>query len=113
MKGWNKNGVSIILVKTPKGHELIRRLDTSIFHIEETDAAFAVKHNSMYYQTRPKPDDYAKFCSDLKTYGLHRAVVNHVGFINYYTNYTPTLRKYASYFKRAVKKVLRILTGKV
>lgn len=98
MKGWNPNGVSIFIVRTQKGHELISRLEPEEFTIEPTNLYFALEHNHMYYESRKLPEDYGKFCDDLKFYGLHKAVVNHYG----------GRLKYALMLaKVAVKKLLR------
>ena len=109
MQGWNTNGVSILIVKTPKGEELIKRIDKASFTIEATDTSFAIEHNPMYYESRDKPQDYAKFCNDLKTSGLHRAIVNHHGVVKYHVM---RVKKYVKKIipapvKRILKAILR------
>ena len=84
MEGWNKNGVSVLIVRSEKGEELIRKIDTKQFSIREVDAEFVIEHNPMYFKRREKVSDYDKFCEDLKTVGLHKAIVNHYGFMRYY-----------------------------
>ena len=84
MPGWNVDGVSIFLVRTDKGQELISRIDPQEFTVEPADVNFALEHNPMYSESRKKPQDYRKFCDDLKIYGLHKAIVNHFGFADYY-----------------------------
>ena len=84
MKGYNPNGVSIFLVRTEQGEELIRKIDREKFTIEPADVDFAVEHNPMYYKRREIPEDYDKFCEDLKSVGLHRAIINHLGIKRYY-----------------------------
>ena len=87
-------------MKTPKGEELIKRIDKASFTIEATDTSFAVEHNPMYYESRQKPEDYGKFCNDLKTVGLHKAVVNHVGFKKYY------VAPLKAFVKKCARKVI-------
>ena len=96
MEGWNNNGVSIFLVRTEKGQELISRIDTQEFALRAEEADFAVRNNPMYYASRTKPENYEKFCDDLVNVGLHRAIVNQIG-----------LKKYCkTLMKRFVKKVI-------
>ena len=83
MAGWNKNGVSIFLVRSEKGEELLKRIDTNEFSLRPENVSFAVEHNTMYYQSRTKPENYGKFCDDLMSIGLHRAVVNQIGKVKY------------------------------
>ena len=110
MKGWNANGVSIFLVRTARGEELIRRIDRDSFTIEETDVNFVVEHNPMYYESRKKPADYEKFCSDLKAAGLHKAIVNQVGTVKYYAR---CLKKFARKIIPApIVKVLKAILRK-
>ena len=94
MEGWNPNGVSIFFVRTPKGEELMSRIDPKEFALRPADANFAAEHNVMFYTSRNKPKDYRKFCDDLVSYGLHKAVVNHYGGT-------------VKYFAFRVKKLLR------
>ena len=84
MKGWNKNGVSAIIVRTERGEELIRNIDTEEFSLREEDADFVINHNTMYFKRREKISDYDKFCENLKSVGLHRAIINHYGLVKYY-----------------------------
>ena len=109
MKGWNDNGVSIFLVRTEKGEQLISRIDQQKFSLRPEDVNFAVENNSMYYASRTKPEDYGKFCDDLVSKGLHRAVMNHIGRMNYFKmkvkNY---IKKYIpAPAKRLIKAILR------
>ena len=83
MPGWNKNGVSIFIVRTEKGEELIRMIPRTEFTLREEDVSFAVEHNRMYYEPRKKPEGYAKFRRELEALGLHRAVVNHYGRLKF------------------------------
>lgn len=84
MAGWNHDGVSIFIVRTERGEELLRKIDAGEFALSPADVRFALEHNTMYFTCRKKPGDYAKFCEDLRTLGLHRAVVNHMGMMRYY-----------------------------
>ena len=107
MEGWNDKGVSIIIVRTPKGEELIRRIDKTSFTVKPEDVSFVVEHNTMYYISREKPESYGKFCSDLKTVGLHKAVVNQVGAVEYYAR---PLKKFARRFiPRPIRKLIKAI----
>ena len=77
MSGWNKNGVSIMFVKTVRGEELIKMLDGTNFHIEETDPAFALSNNHMYFECTKKDPHYDQFRKDLTEKGLRHAVMHY------------------------------------
>ena len=109
MPGWNKNGVSIFIVRTEKGEELIRMLPRKEFTLREEDVSFAVRNNPMYYDPRPKPESYGKFRRELETLGLHRAVVNHYGRLKFCALVLKERVKSAvpAPVKRVLKKLLR------
>lgn len=109
MEGWNPNGVSIFFVRTPKGEELISRIDPQEFALRPADANFAAEHNVMYYESRKMPEDYRKFCDDLMSAGLHRAVMNHIGFAEYYLrSIKEHVKKYIpAPIRQILKKILR------
>ncbi|MBQ9628574.1 MAG: Coenzyme F420 hydrogenase/dehydrogenase, beta subunit C-terminal domain, partial [Synergistaceae bacterium] len=111
MEGWNKNGVSIMLVRTDKGEELIRGINAQEFSIHKTDAEFAVSHNGMYHKRREKLADYDKFCEDLKSIGLHKAIVNHYGFMKYYFGSVKSCVKrfIPGRIRRIIKAVMRVI----
>ena len=96
MESWNNNGVSIFIVRTEKAQELISRIDTQEFALRAEDVNFVVRNNPMYYESRKKPEDYGKFCDDLVSKGLHRAIVNQIGLKQYCT----------MIIKRFAKKIL-------
>ena len=103
MPGWNSNGVSIFIVRTEKGEELLRKVDPQEFVLRTEDVYFALSYNPMYSRTRTKPEDYGKFCADLESLGLHRAMVRHYGHVRYlWRKVKPYLRK----AKRLLKKIL-------
>ena len=109
MEGWNNNGVSIFLVRTEKGQELISRIDTEEFALRTEDVDFAVRNNPMYYESRRKPENHGKFCDDLVNVGLHRAVMNQIGLKQYYKK---LLKKFAvkilpAPVLRMAKRILR------
>ena len=111
MEGWNPDGVSIFIVRTERGEELMRKIDTEEFALSHTDVNFAVEHNTMYYKNRKKPDDYAKFCNDLKNKGLHTAIVNHFGKLRYYTrNIIPAVKKM---IPRPVKRIIKAIYSSI
>ena len=84
MKAYNPNGVSIFIVRTERGEELIRMLDPKEFTIEPADVDFAVENNSMFYMRKEIPESYDKFCEDLKTVGLHKAIIKNIGVRRYF-----------------------------
>ena len=111
MEGWNKNGVSIMIVRTDKGEELIRDIDTKEFSVREADAEFIISHNSMYYRRRERIADYDKFCEDLKSVGLHKAIVNHYGVMKYYFQPVKECMKrfIPARVKRLIKSVIHMI----
>lgn len=105
MAGYNPDGVSIFIVKTERGESLIQMIDAEEFALSSADVRFAVEHNAMYDKYRRKPDNSAKFCDDLKSVGLHQAIVNGIGFLRYYTR---GIRKMLPRpVKRIIKAILR------
>lgn len=105
MSGYNPDGVSIFIVKTERGESLIRKIDPEEFALSPADVDFVIGNNSMYYASRKKPEDYARFIDDLKTAGLHRAIMNHFGLLRYYTR---GIRKMIPRpVKRVIKAILR------
>lgn len=73
MDGWNSNGVSIMIVQTEKGRELLQMLDDS-FSIQEADEQLVLSGNPMYFESRKQRADYNKFMYDLNRKGLNYAV---------------------------------------
>ena len=103
--GYNPDGVSIIIVKTERGESLMKKIDSEEFAVFPADMRAAFERNTMYYTSRKKPDDYSRFCEDLRTEGLHRAIVNHFGLLRYYTR---GIRKMIPRpVKRVIKAILR------
>lgn len=80
MKAWNKYGVSLILVRTGKGEELIKQIDYSKFYYEEADLEFALEHNPMYWKSKEKDYKAEEFERILYTEGLHSAVRKTITF---------------------------------
>ena len=103
MAGYNSDSVSIFIVKTERGEALIRKIDAEEFSLSPADVNFALKCNKSYCESRKKPYDYARFIEDLKTVGLHRAIVKHYGFLRYSTI---GIRKF---IPRPVKRVIKVL----
>lgn len=83
MSGYNHNGVSIFIVRTEKGEELINKIGKNEFMLQPADISFALSHNRLYFKCPAISKDYEKFFDDLKTVGLHKAVMNHYGRIKY------------------------------
>lgn len=83
-RGYNRNGVSILLVKTEKGLELLKFIDKSLFECSVADTELALRNNPMYYISRKKYQNQNKFESNIMNKGLHKAVVEEVGICKYY-----------------------------
>jgi len=105
MAGYNPDGVSIFIVKTERGESLMRKIDPEEFALSPADIRTAIESNTMYCASRKKPDDYSRFCEDLRTVGLHRAIVNHFGKLRYYT--MGIRRMIPKPVKRVIKAILR------
>lgn len=73
-KYYNKDGVSLLVVQTQKGQQLIEMIDRSVFCLTEVDAAYAIKCNSMYWKPRVQAYDYEVFQKNMNTHGLRYAV---------------------------------------
>lgn len=94
MEGWNPNGVSVMLIQTPKGNVLLEMLDDR-FVWRPADCEFVIAHNPMYVQSRRHVADYEKFMRDLEEHDLHYAV--------------SMLPKEKTSVKQVVKRVLKKL----
>lgn len=73
-KYYNKDGVSLLVVQTQKGQQLIEMIDKSVFCLTEVDAAYAIKCNSMYWKPRVQASDYEAFKKNMNAHGLRYAV---------------------------------------
>ncbi len=73
MTQYNKDGVSIIVVQTDKGNELISMLDGR-FSLSEVDIGSALIKNPMYYKSREQGKQFEEFNSYIKTRGLHESL---------------------------------------
>ena len=71
--GWNKDGVSAIVVQTEKGSRLLEMIKDN-FEINAADEAVFLKGNPMYGSSRKQEADQQAFMEDLKSKGLHYAV---------------------------------------
>ncbi len=80
MPEFNKNGVSIMLIRSKKGEELLKNIDTEQFLLGDANVDFAIENNKMFEQSRKKPYYYDKFENDFKQHGLHYACVNSPGY---------------------------------
>lgn len=103
MEGYNPGGVSVFIVHNEKGERLMSMIDTQEFSIAPADPEFIITHNPMYYTCRKKPEDYDSFRNDLKTIGLHSAMVKRSGgVLKYYA------RKYIpGRIRRLLKAILK------
>lgn len=73
MPGWNEKGVSVIIVQTEKGRELLNMLGDNVV-IHEANEELIMKYNPMYWKSRQQKGDYIRFVHELEVYGLHYAV---------------------------------------
>ncbi len=74
---YNKYGVSVAFLNDPfRGKELIDMIDRSTFYLQETDTLRALRGNVNYYSCREKNCTYQQFEYNLKTKGLHYAVLH-------------------------------------
>ena len=73
-KYYNKDGVSLLVVQTQKGQQLIEMIDRLVFCLTEVDAAYAIKCNSMYWKPRIQASDYEEFQKNMNAHGLRYAV---------------------------------------
>lgn len=71
--GWNKNGVSIIVVQTEKGKCLLNWLGDD-FELQETDAIVAFDHNPMYLRSRKSQGDYKQLIEELESRNLYETL---------------------------------------
>ena len=74
MKGYNKYGVSIFLIRSDKGKRLIKMVNTNHFLFGEANLSLAIRHNPMYANSAKKAIFYDKFDEDFKQNGLSYAV---------------------------------------
>ena len=85
MSGWNKNGVSIIVVQSEKGKHLLSILPDD-FVIQKADQVLFLRGNPMYENSRKQVNNYNEFMNDLRAKGLHFAVSklprNRVSFLD-------------------------------
>ena len=84
MKGFNSNGVSIIITQNKKGKELLELIDKEQFKMQKADLEWALSRNKMYYKHRDKYAKWDKFDKNFKKHGLHYAVVRDSGILKYY-----------------------------
>ena len=77
---YNKNGVSVLFVRSDTGINIIDKMDKSIFDFTRIEHDAAVKHNPMYMRSTEKQDFYEKFEKDLNDNGLHEAVMRSPGY---------------------------------
>lgn len=83
MTEYNKYGASVLITKTEKGEKLVSMIDKESFKLFESDVDHAISTSTMYYQARKKPQDWETFKKNLFENGLHYAVVQSKGKLNY------------------------------
>lgn len=85
MDSYNPMGVSIIFCKTDKGQQMMNMLKLhDNFSVFPADVMFALQNNTNYYRRRiQNKEQYQQFEKDLKSHGLHYAVVNNKGYKQY------------------------------
>lgn len=72
--GYNPNGVSLIIVQTEKGQQLLSMLSSG-FKLQEIDFNNAISHNPAYYQCREQGTDYNLFSEAIKQKSLHETLL--------------------------------------
>lgn len=80
---YNKNGVSIIIVQSENGKELINMIDRNTFCVEKADTKISIMNNPMYYTTNTRGSNWDKFDSLYREKGLHSAVIGSQGILKY------------------------------
>lgn len=70
MEGYNKNGVSLLIVKNAVGKRMIDMVSPKDFEMGETDIEYALKNNKMYYTSTPKHKFRDMAMQDLDKYGI-------------------------------------------
>lgn len=107
-ENYNKGGVSIIIIQSNKGNELLNIIDASSFKVSPTDVDFVLKHNMRYVTPNQMKPGWEEFDQNLKNRGLHYAVLKDLGFVRYYgLKIKTTIRKMIPGFaKRIIKKIL-------
>lgn len=101
MPGWNPNGVSIIVVQTKKGEELLSQLRDD-FVIQHADKDVFLQNNPMYEHSRRQYEFYSEFMNDLKSQGLHYAVKKLP--VQRVSTFAKVFRKIKNYLSKFLKK---------
>ena len=79
MSGYNKNGVSVIIVQTLKGEELLSILDDD-FIMQKADYDLALRNNPMYVKSRMQGSDYELYKALDKKESLYSALNQLTGY---------------------------------
>lgn len=74
MEEYNPNGVSLMIVQSEKGKDLLDFIDTDDFSIKKTDARYALYHNKKYFISHEPFGKWALFDDTIKKSGLRNAV---------------------------------------
>lgn len=82
--GFNKNGVSLMLMITKKAEELLDLIDGERFALRNADAQIAINNNPMYYSCRKKYKNIDRLKENIGKRGLHYAVIKEMGGPKYY-----------------------------
>ncbi|MCR5754966.1 MAG: Coenzyme F420 hydrogenase/dehydrogenase, beta subunit C-terminal domain [Acetatifactor sp.] len=81
---YNENGVSLFLLQTQRGKELLSYIDTDSFHLELADVSFALSNNLHYFRPVQRPSDWEEFGKDLEQRGLFYAARRSQGNVKYF-----------------------------
>lgn len=81
MEGYNENGVSVFLIRSEKGKQLLEHIDRTKFVLNHANATFIIENNPMFFKTRTVSNNVEKFEKNLKKKGLHYAIQKDRGFI--------------------------------
>lgn len=83
MAEYNKYGASVLITRTEKGENMVSMLDMVEFNLSESNIEHAILTSTMYYKSMKKPSDWETFRENLYKKGLHYAVVQSRGKLNY------------------------------
>lgn len=92
MPGYNQNGVSVFLVRTDKGMELLNKINRNAYFLSSADVQHIIENNPMYYKCREKSPKWEAFDEEINKNGLKSAVIKSNGGVFKY--YLPKIKKY-------------------
>lgn len=85
--GFNKNGVSVVVIRTEKGRELISYIDRTAFKIDITDVNKAIAGNPRYSTPAERGEKWVLFDRNFRNTDLHTAAMKTEGIMKYEIKY--------------------------